>query len=666
MSCRVEFFSKPDLSILRNLSPAIDRFLNQTGTMSTHFKRLFALLACLQFVSAIAPPLAAADRPNILWILSEDNSIHYMRLYGDPLGAMPNVEKLAAGGLTFNHAFSNAPVCSVARTTLMTGILAPRVGFQYHRKSELANLPPGAKMFPAYLREAGYYATNNSKKDYNVVEGTVWDESSPQASWRKRPDKSQPFFHMQTTGVSHESSLHFSTEQMKQPTVTKPEDVKLPPYFPDTPTFRYTQARYNDRMREVDVQVGKILDQLKEDGLAEDTIVFYFGDHGGVLPRSKGYVYESGLHVPLVIHVPEKWQKLIDRKPGTRQDGFVSFIDFGPTVLNLAGVDVPSTMDGKPFLGEGVSVKEVESRDTTFGYADRFDEKYDLVRSLRKGRFKYIRNYQAFYPDGLQNNYRYRMLAYAEWRELYRQGKLNDVQKQFFQARPVEQLFDIEKDPHEVRNLSADADHQETLKELRAELQARVKGLPDLSFYPEPDMVKRALNDGAAFGQAHKKQIGRLVDIADLSLLPFSEAEPKLKTALKSKDPWERYWALISCSCFGEKANSLEFDTLRHLDESNLLVRVRAAELHGILGVLNPDSTIADALSKSESPVETLLILNTVVFLQDRDEGRKVKLDLKQIRSQGGEVARRLEYLGLKPPTSGKGGVKRGTAKKKS
>lgn len=622
-------------------------------------------LLCVFFASH-SLETAAADRPNILWILSEDNSVHYMRLYGDPYGEMPNVEKLAEGGLTFENAFSNAPVCSVARTTLMTGILAPRVGFQYHRKSVLANLPPGAELFPAYLREAGYYTSNNSKKDYNVVEGKVWDESSNQASWRKRPDKNQPFFHMQTTGVSHESSLHFSEQQMKQPTVTNPADVRLAPYFPDTPTFRYTQARYNDRMREVDVQVGRILGQLKEDGLADDTIVFYFGDHGGVLPRSKGYLYETGLHVPLVVHVPEKWQKLVSRKPGTRPKGFVSFIDFGPTVLNLAGVEVPSTMDGKPFLGEGVSVEEVESRDTTFGYADRFDEKYDLVRSIRKGRYKYIRNYQSFYPDGLQNNYRYRMLAYAEWRELFNQGKLDVVQKQFFQARPVEQLFDIESDPHEVSNLCRDKDHQAVLKELRAELQAKVKGLPDLSFYPEPVMVERALANGAAFGQAHKEEIARFVDIADLTLLPFDEAAPKLKSALGSRNPGERYWALISCSSFGHEARSLQKDAMPLLDDPSLLARTRAAEFLAILGAVDPAPTLADVLAKSDSPVETLLILNTVVFLRDRPYGNTFNFDIRKIRSTGGEVARRLEYLGLKPATVGKGGVKRPTSRKKS
>ncbi len=366
---------------------------------ATIIRRLLALIFAVLALASPVSRLQAAERPNVVWILSEDNSIHWLRLYGYELGVTPNIEQLAADGVTFEHAFSNAPVCSVARTTLMTGILAPRVGFQYHRKSKLANLPPGAQLFPALLKQAGYHTTNNSKKDYNVVEGDVWHASSNKASWRDRPSKDTPFFHMQTTTLSHESSLHFSRQVMQnEKTATDPAAVRIAPYHPDTPTFRYTYARYFDRMRSIDEQVGKIVGQLRDDGLLEDTFIFYFGDHGGVLPRGKGYAYESGLHVPLVVRVPENWKHLVDRKPGSRANGFVSFIDFGPTVLNLAGIDTPKTSDGKPFLGKGVTASEVDRRDESYGYADRFDEKYDLVRTLRKGRYRYVRNYQPFNP----------------------------------------------------------------------------------------------------------------------------------------------------------------------------------------------------------------------------------------------------------------------------
>jgi arylsulfatase A-like enzyme len=570
-----------------------------------------------------------------------------LRLYGNPVAATPHIERLAEQGLVFEHAFSCAPVCSVARTTLMSAMYAPRVGFQFHRRSQPAHLPESAQLFPAYLRQAGYYTTNNSKKDYNVIEGQVWDESSKTASWRRRPTADTSFFHMQTTAVTHESSLHFSPEQMRKQTPgASTEGVRLPPYHPDTPTFRFTHARYLDRMHTMDQEVGRLVEQLQRDGLLEDTFIFYFGDHGGVLPRSKGYLYETGLHVPLVVRVPKNWRHLVTRPLASRPTGFVSFVDFGPTVLNLAGLKTPGTMDGKPFLGEGVSDQEVDRRDETYGYADRFDEKYDLCRSLRKGRFKYIRNYQPFYPDSLHNNYRYQMLAYAEWRERFRQGKLNAIQRQFFEPKPAEALFDLEQDPHEVHNLAVDPAFAETLLDLRSRLKDWVKGLPDLSFYPESLLVDEALEDGVAFGAAHRQDIGRLVDVADLALEPFEDALPKLKTAMASDDRWQRYWALIACSCFGKRAEPLVAEAKERLLDEEPLVRVRAAEFLGLIGAADAGPTLLEVLATSNSSDVALLTMNTIVFLRDHGS-ESFELDPARIRVKAGSptVDRRIEYL---------------------
>ncbi len=594
-------------------------------------------------------PAHAADRPNFLWILSEDTSKHYLGLFDETGAPAPNIERLAEQGLVFEHAFSNSPVCSVARTTLMTGLYAPRVGTQYHRKIKPATLPDGWRLFPAYLREAGYYTTNNAKKDYNAVEGEgVWDASSGRATWRDRPSQDTPFFHMQSFGASHESSLHFSEEQIDVTSLeTDPKQVALAPCHPDTDLFRYTYARYHDRMGVVDDFVGKMAAQLEDDGLLEETFVFYFGDHGGVLPRSKGYLYESGLHVPLVVRIPEKWKHLVGMQRGSRVQGFVSFVDFGPTLLHLAGVPVPKHLDGRPFLGREVTAAEVGGRDEAFGYADRFDEKYDLCRSLRKGRYKYIRHYQAFYPDALQNNYRYKMLAYQQWRTLYGEGKLSPVQRQFFEPKPVEALYDIEADPHEVNNLADDAGYGEVLQRLRKRLGQIVKGLPDLSFYPESYLVETALGDPAAFGRRHADDIARLVSVADLSLEPFAKARPALEKALESSDPWERYWALIACSCFGGEAEALVPAAKERLDDRELLVRVRAAEFLGIVGAADPRPTLYDVLNSTDSPVEALLAFNTAVFFHDRrPDGYPFDLRLLDMKVKGGGVERRLSYLG--------------------
>lgn len=623
-------------------------------TVRMHLFRLILSLVIICWFIELSYSAEPTKRPNFVFIVSEDNSIHYLRLYGNKLGITPNIERLADNGLTFNHAFSGAPVCSVARSTLATAMHAPRVGFQYHRKSALASLPPGVKPWSQVLRENGYYTTNNAKTDYNfnVNRKEVWDMSSNKATWRNRPNKAMPFFHMQSFADSHESRLHFPLKQMETPTKTSPDDVMLQPYFPDTPIMRYTKARYYDRIRVIDSQVGKIVNQLKEDGILEDTFVFYFGDHGGVMPRSKGYAYESGLHVPLVVRIPENFKKLIDHKRGTRTNGFVSFIDFGPTLLNLASISVHKELDGQAFFGKGVSAADLANRDEVFGHADRFDEKFDMVRTYRKGKWKYIRNYQSYYADGLQNNYRYRQLAYDNWRNLYRAERLNPVQRQFFERRSVEQLFNLEKDPHEVTNLAADPAQSKRLAEMRELLKNKMKSINDLSFYPENRMVTTALNDGVAFGREHSKQISRLSDLADTALRPFSEVKQALASSLQSKGALRRYWALKVCSNFGEKAKSLAIAAMPLLNDENLMVRVRAAEFLGSIKAVDPMPTLYGVVNNAETEQALMIAFNTIVYLRDQ-VGHKYDPEKVKLKFNKGEVYRRVQYLaGTEPNTN--------------
>jgi uncharacterized sulfatase len=615
---------------------------------------------------ALAASAIGAERPNIVWIVSEDNSHHYLRHFFPGGAPAPNIEALAAHGLTFNHAFSNAPVCSVARTTLATMCYGPRIGTQFHRRYQMAPMPGDLHMFPWYLREAGYYTTNNSKKDYNAIEGKgVWDESSGKAGWRNRKNKDQPFFHMQSHAQSHEGQLHFPKSVYEnEKTATDPASVKLADYFPDTPLFRYTHARYHDRMGVIDGIVGDTVAKLKEDGLLEDTFIFYFADHGGVLPRGKGYAYESGLHVPLVIRVPENFKHLADAKPGSRHDGFVSFIDFGPTTLQLAGVKVPDGVEGKPFLGEGISMSEVNKRDESFGYADRFDEKYDFVRTLRKGRYSYVRCYQPYLPDGLQNNYRYKMLAYTEWRDLFNAGKLSGPQLQFFQPKPAEALYDIETDPHQVKNLAGDPAHAKTLKQARARLNGILSGLPDLSFYPESHLVSDALANPTAFGQRNKAEIAALMKIADLQLAPFAEAGPKLATALGSDNWAHRYWAAMVCTSFGNEAASLASKAGPLLEDPKEIVRVRAAEFLGRIGKINPQKTLIEMVNTTADPIVATEALNSIVWLRDFFDGKyPVNRSDFTRNMKGGDVDDRLNYINGEPyPKKGKA---RGGEKKK-
>lgn len=594
----------------------------------------------------------AADRPNIVWVVSEDNSASWLKIYNEDGVKMPTIEKLAASGLVFNNAFSCGPVCSVARSTIISGCYGPRVGTQYHRRQQHALMPQGLKLFPYYLREAGYYTSNNSKEDYNFnpkEKQGVWDESSGKATYKKRKE-GQPFFHVQNFGTTHESSLHF--KDMKKDTSEDPATIKVADYHPNTETFRYTYAYYRDQHRKVDQQIGDFLKNLEEDGLMDDTFIFYYGDHGGVLPRGKGYAYNNGLQVPMVVHIPKNWQHLVPAKRGSRVDGFVQFIDLGPTVLNLAGIEVPNGFDGRPFLGKGVELEELNSRDTSFGYADRFDEKYDFVRTVRKGKYHYMRNYQSFNFDGLYNGYRYIQLAYKEWWKLYKEGKLNEAQSQFFEVRPSELLFDVEKDPSEVKNLANDPAYASIVQEMRGLLQEQVKSQPDLSFIPEPIMINEGIDNFVAYGQKNKQKIQKLAQISDLSLRAFPEAKSDIKQALNSDVALERYWGLIVCSNFGSQAQPF-YDKAKQLAESDkdLLVRTRAAEFLGLNGAGDPVPVLMDVLTKTDDVNIQGLVLNTVVLLQDGKSSHK--FDLKPLLESGkwknhkqfDPTARRLWYL---------------------
>jgi arylsulfatase A-like enzyme len=610
----------------------------------------FITLSLLSSIYVSSCKEKQSEQPNILWITSEDNSKHYLKLFDEHGVETPNIDKLASQGLIYTHAFSNAAVCSAARSTLISGCYGPRLATHYHRNQQKVDMPDSVEMFPAYLRKAGYYTTNNSKEDYNIFKAdNVWDESSKKASWKNRAE-GQPFFHVFNIGVCHESSLHFSKEKMDTTkTTTDPATVFVQPNHPNTQLFKYTNAYYRDRIIAMDKRLGKVIEDLKDEGLFESTFIFYYGDHGGVLPGSKGYLYETGLHVPLVVHIPEKYKHLVDAKVGSKVEGFVSFVDFGPTVLSIAGVDIPQGMDGRPFLGKLVTIEEVNARDETYSYADRFDEKYDMVRALRKGKYKYIRNYQPFNYDGMMNQYRYRQLAYQEWFDLYENGKLNATQSFFFESRKPEMLFDVEADPYETNDLSSDEQYAETLKLVRDRLNVKETQLPDLSFYPEHFLINNAFDNPVQFGQTHKEDIQAYMDIADLALSEFSEVKEDIKVSLTSEDPWLRYWGIIVCSTFGEQA--AEFVSMAKemsKNDSEIINKVRAAEFLGLIKAVDPSEVMTNALYDSQDETEVLLILSSIVLMHDVHHNYAFRIDADKISESirnANQVSRRLQYL---------------------
>ena len=596
--------------------------------------KILKYLPCCLLLFQLSLFAASSEKPNIVWLTSEDNSPEYLRLYNESGAPMPTVERLAENGLTFTHAFSNAPVCSVARSTIISGCYTTKIGAQYHRKFQPAPMPEGLRMFPYYLKQAGYYTANNKKEDYNLIKGDdVWDESSSQATWKNRKP-GQPFFYVQNYETTHESKVHFDWKSAKETIDPKElESIKLPPYFPDTELFRYTYYHYLQLHKKLDSQLGEVIKDLEDNGLMDDTIIFYYGDHGGVLPRSKTYLFESGLRVPLVIYIPEKWKHLAyNAKSGSKVDGFVNFVDLAATMLNLVGIEVPETMDGKAFLGKDISLASVNERNTTFANSDRYDEKYEMVRSVRVSDLKYIRSYDPYGLDALYNEYRYRMEAYKQWWKMHCKEELLDVSDCFFQQKATESLYDLSSDPYETNNLAYKPEYSEKLQAMRGILRQHLIEQPDLGFYPEAYLLKQALSNPVDFGQQHKKELSRLMDIADLSLLSFPEAKSDLRKALKSKNPWERYWGFIVCSSFkNEAAEFYDLAQKASVDDANLLVRLRAVEFLALSGIEDPGANLVDILSKTSSRAETYMVLNSVVMLGMVNPEFIPKIDMEEV-----------------------------------
>ena len=439
-------------------------------------KTTWLLLSLIVLGFAAAPVEGAGRRPNILWISCEDISPN-LGCYGDRYATTPNLDQLATSGVVFRRCFSHAGVCAIARSGIITGVYPVSIGSQHMRARIVP--PPHVKCFTESLRAAGYWCTNRSKTDYNFEPPlTAWDESGRNSGdWRGRA-KDQPFFSVINLTVSHESRIRAKFDSL----VHDPAGVKLPPYVPDTPVTRRDRARYYDIITLMDRQVGEILDRLEADGLAEDTIVMFWGDHGEGLPRGKRWIYDSGTHVPLIV----RWPGTI--KPGTVRDDLVCFLDFAPTVLSLAGVTPPGFMHGEVILGRHTA----PPRRYLFAHRDRMDETLDLIRGVRDRRYKYIRNFMPSRSRGQNISYMNKMPTMIEMRRLHAAGRLDTVAlKQYFEpTKPVEELYDLDSDPHEVNNVAARPEYRRVLARMRTVLEQWQDDIGDQGLVPEPLLVE--------------------------------------------------------------------------------------------------------------------------------------------------------------------------------
>jgi arylsulfatase A-like enzyme len=517
----------------------------------------------------------AADRPNVLWLTSEDHGPH-MGCYGDQFATTPNVDALAAKGMIYRHAWSCAPVCAPARTTLICGLFAPSTGGQ-HMRSMVA-YPMGKMMYPQFLREVGYYCTNMSKEDYNIAKpGQVWDESSRQAQWKNRAS-GQPFFAVFNSEKSHESQLR--TRPHTQ--VHDPARVRVPAYHPDLPEVRQDWAQYYDQVTEADADAGRRLKELDDAGLTEDTIVFYYADHGSGMPRSKRWPYNSGLQVPLVVYIPEKFKDLRppEYTPGGQSDRLVSFVDLAPTLLSLAGIKPPDWMQGHAFLGRF----QEPPQPFIYGFRGRMDERYDMVRSVTDGRFVYIRNYMPHKIYGQHIGYMFQTPTTQVWKKLYDEGKLTSIQAAFWKTKAPEELYDLQTDPDEVHNLATSPQQQATLDKLRKAQRDLVLKIRDVGFLPEGEIHSRSQGT-TPYDMGHdaaKYPLERIFEAADLASMLRPDAVPALKTSLKDSDSAVRYWAALGFLMRGDTGVPAgRAELLAALDDPSPCVRIVAAEALG-------------------------------------------------------------------------------------
>ncbi|MEL0118978.1 MAG: sulfatase-like hydrolase/transferase [Opitutae bacterium] len=538
--------------------------------------------------------LIAKELPNILWITAEDMS-PTLGCYGDAFADTPHIDKLASESTLYTHAFASSPVCSPSRSCIINGLYATTQGT--HNMRSAFPIPDYMKGFPSFLRGAGYYTTNNVKTDYNsgnfedIIKAS-WDESSSSGHWRNGHKKSgKPFFSVFNLMTSHQSrTMVWPYEKFVQDVQAKlpksrihdPSKVPLPPYYPDTPIVRKTLARYYDCVSVMDSEVGDLLQQLGDDDLADDTIVFFYSDHGSGMPRHKRALLDSGMRVALMVRFPEKWKHLAPTKPGLETDRLVSFVDFGPTVLSLAKVKVPEWMEGQSFLGES----KAKPRKYVFGHRNRVDEVHDLARSVRDKRYLYIRNYMPHLGYNQPTAWPDLGEIRHEFYRLVDSGEMTPAQLHFAgSTRPLEELYDCQADPQNLNNLADSKDHLSVLVSLRKQLAANIRKTRDLGFLAEAlawDLSKGTTLYELARSKRKNYSQSNLLKAANQV---GSGKSSSFISSLRKKDPAVRYWGAVGLAASDHLDEKSVASLEEALKDSSVTVRIEAANAlarHGL------------------------------------------------------------------------------------
>ena len=582
------------------------------------------LTTCLVLVVAIAVS-AVADPPHILWITAEDMS-PTLGCYGDDYAITPNIDRLASGGVVYTNAFATSPVCSPSRACIINGLPATSQGT--HPMRSAFPIPRFMKGFPSLLRRVGYHTSNQVKTDYNSLNhdqiiAASWDENSAMAHWRGRKSD-QPFFAVFNLMTSHQSRTmvwpyaRFQSEvqgSLSAEEIHDPETAPVPRYYPDTHVVRKTLARYYDCVTAMDKEVGAILRQLDDDGLAEETILFFYSDHGSGLPRHKRALLDSGMKVALVVRFPEKYQHLAPSAPGTHNDRLVSFDDFGPTVLSLAGVTIPDYMEGKAFLGKAAGAE----RPFVYGHPDRVDEVQDLARSVRDKRYLYIRNYMPHLGYNQRSAWPDQGEIRKEFYALARTDRMSGPQAHFAgPSRPLEELYDCLVDPQNLNNLAASRDHRGVLLRMRDQLSRHLADSRDLGFLPET-LAWELVGDSTPYELARSSgkayQQTRLIEAASLV---GHAPEASLLTNLLHDDPGVRYWGAVGLSATTVLSPDA-IDALEEaLDDRNIGVRIEVANALALHDRPERSIPVLATALEAESLTAVLMAARKIELLGER------------------------------------------------
>lgn len=546
----------------------------------------------------------------------------------------PVIDGLAANGILYRNVYSTAPVCAPSRFAIITGVRAESCAPANHMRA-VARLPATLHAFTEYLRKAGYYCSNNAKTDYNcdIEPAAVWDDSSKSAHWRNRAP-GQPFFAVFNHEITHESEL-FKRELMHQPPVTgpvRPDQVRLPAYLPDTPGVRHDIALYYNLMEKMDAQIGSRLAELEADGLANDTIVFYYSDNGGVLPRSKRYCYDEGLRCAMVVRVPPRHASLAPVPAGSVVDAPVTFLDLPPTVLSLAGLERPPHMQGRALLGAHMGTPQQYA----FGGRDRMDERYDMIRTVTDGRYRYIRNYMPHRPWGQHVAFEWLAKGYQDWQREYRAGRLNADQTRFFSTKPYEELYDLNEDPDQLHNLVARPNTRDRLRTMRQLVDQHLIDTHDNGFIPEGASAE-GYEPSRAAGAYPLREVMTLAEQA-------AQRRPANRGMLQARlnDPNDimRFWAAQGLLMLGSDARAA-LPALDHAMRNDPSPHVRVVAAEAVAGLANPEPAVAvltGLLDTSYAPPVRLQAINALTFL-----GAKARPALPVIQALANDQSR---YVG--------------------